>query len=343
MYVHHDFLLPSYPLCIEWLNHDPGSEENGNLCAIGSMDPVITVWDLDIQDSLEPAFKLGSKGNRKKKIPKLGHTDAVLDLSWNKEYAHVLASASVDKTVILWDIDEGKPHTTITAFEEKVQCVKFHPTEPHNVLTGVCDGSVRLFDCRDSNSMNTNYKLWQTDGEVEKLIWDSSNDQNYFFVGSQSGKMYYFDRRMETNPVWMKFAHEQEISGLALNKSASKMLTSVSSDGMLKVWSYDSVGARMIQQDDMKIGRIHSMNCSPESPHLIALGGDNKKRQFRVVNLWEYDAGSTIFNKSSVILNNFDLLLQFERPLPTLTNYDYVNNNKLSMILNSTCFFSSYF
>lgn len=85
-YVHHDFLLPSFPLCIEWMNYDPESKEPGNLCAIGCIDPVITIWDLDIQDTLEPAIKLGSKGKRKKGIEKFGHRDAVLDLSWNKNF-----------------------------------------------------------------------------------------------------------------------------------------------------------------------------------------------------------------------------------------------------------------
>lgn len=85
-YVHHDFLLPSFPLCIEWMNYDPESKEAGNLCAIGSMDPVITVWDLDIQDSLEPALKLGAKRNRRKGTEAVGHTDAVLDMSWNVNY-----------------------------------------------------------------------------------------------------------------------------------------------------------------------------------------------------------------------------------------------------------------
>lgn len=85
-YVHHDFLLPSFPLCIEWMNYDPESKETGNMCAIGSMDPVITIWDLDIQDSLEPALKLGRKRNRRKNLEALGHKDAVLDLSWNENF-----------------------------------------------------------------------------------------------------------------------------------------------------------------------------------------------------------------------------------------------------------------
>lgn len=86
-YVHHDFLLPSFPLCIEWMNYDPESKEPGNMCAIGCIDPIITIWDLDIQDTLEPALKLGSKGKRKKGIEKFGHKDAVLDLSWNKNFS----------------------------------------------------------------------------------------------------------------------------------------------------------------------------------------------------------------------------------------------------------------
>lgn len=85
-YVHHDFLLPSYPLCIEWMNYDPETKDTGNICAIGSMDPIVTLWDLDIQDTLEPILKLGSKGSRKKNIEKFGHTEAVLDLSWNTNF-----------------------------------------------------------------------------------------------------------------------------------------------------------------------------------------------------------------------------------------------------------------
>lgn len=53
------------------------------------MSPVIQVWDLDIVNSLEPAFKLGCKANKKKKKQAVGHTDAVLDLAWNEEFKYV--------------------------------------------------------------------------------------------------------------------------------------------------------------------------------------------------------------------------------------------------------------
>ncbi|KPJ17805.1 Periodic tryptophan protein 1-like [Papilio machaon] len=118
-YVHHDIILPWFPLCIEWLSHDPTDPQPGNLCALGGMDPVIQVWDLDIENCLEPAFKLGKKPNKKKKIKRVGHKDAVLDLSWNKNFTHVLASGSADKTVLLWDLDQGTPHTKINYFSDK--------------------------------------------------------------------------------------------------------------------------------------------------------------------------------------------------------------------------------
>lgn len=56
------------------------------MCAIGCIEPIISIWDLDIQNSLEPAIQLGSKAKRKKGIPQVGHTDAVLDLSWNTNF-----------------------------------------------------------------------------------------------------------------------------------------------------------------------------------------------------------------------------------------------------------------
>ena len=83
LYVHHDILLPSFPMTLEWLNYDPGEARKGNLVAVGSMAPIIDVWDVDIIDSIEPAFSLGQKKSKKRNIPRIGHKDAVLSLSWN--------------------------------------------------------------------------------------------------------------------------------------------------------------------------------------------------------------------------------------------------------------------
>lgn len=53
------------------------------------MTSIIQVWDLDLMDSLEPAYKLGRKPSKKRSQSYIGHRDAVLDLAWNKNYTLV--------------------------------------------------------------------------------------------------------------------------------------------------------------------------------------------------------------------------------------------------------------
>ena len=54
--------------------------------------------------------------------------------------SHLLASGSVDETVLLWDLREGKPARTLKGHEEKVQALQWHPFETQVLLTGCCDG-----------------------------------------------------------------------------------------------------------------------------------------------------------------------------------------------------------
>lgn len=136
LYVHHDLLLPSFPLCVEWLDFEPGHPQ-GSYCAIGSMEPQIDVWDLDVVNCLEPAYTLGRKGSRKKRIAHVGHYDAVLDLAWNQNFHHILASGSADKKLILWDIERLEPSVTIKSFTDKVQCLEWHKFETQSLLAGV--------------------------------------------------------------------------------------------------------------------------------------------------------------------------------------------------------------
>ncbi|KAJ3615776.1 hypothetical protein Zmor_012307, partial [Zophobas morio] len=59
-YVHHDILVSAVPLCLEPIGHNPlNSSSTGNLVAVGTMKPEIEIWDIDVVDSIEPAFILG--------------------------------------------------------------------------------------------------------------------------------------------------------------------------------------------------------------------------------------------------------------------------------------------
>lgn len=60
-------------------------------------------------------------------------------------FRHVLASGSVDQSVLLWDLENGKPVNKFTSFHEKVQSLKWHPKETHQLLTGCADKYVYLF------------------------------------------------------------------------------------------------------------------------------------------------------------------------------------------------------
>ncbi|GAB1600922.1 periodic tryptophan protein 1 homolog [Argonauta hians] len=271
LFVHHDIILPTFPLAVEWLDYDP-TEGTANYVAIGSMSPTIDVWDLDLVDSLEPVFTLGTKQSKKKNKKKgsvLGHSDAVLDLAWNQHTRNVMASASADFTVGLWDLTEAKAVSSIRKHEEKVQCVKWHPAEQQTLLTGSFDGTARLFDCRDAEY---NHKTWSFPGsEVERIVWNHYNPY-YFYASTDKGNVYYVDVRYD-KPVYTIAAHTDAVSGLVLSSGLEHMLVTSSSDQTVKVWDVKNDKPKHIVTKDLKLGEIMCALPCPDSPFVFAFGG----------------------------------------------------------------------
>lgn len=144
MYVHHDITLPEFPLCLAWMDCPPfladgGQMAIGNYIAVGTFNPEIEIWNLDVLDPLEPTATLGGaapgmikpkKKGKKGQEPEVellegSHEGAVMSLSWNRSYRQALASGSADCTVKIWDVTTQACSHTFTHHTDKVMLTHF--------------------------------------------------------------------------------------------------------------------------------------------------------------------------------------------------------------------------
>jgi len=281
LYIHHDILLPSVPLALEWLSFDPESDTKGSLVAVGSMLSQIQVWDLDIVDCLEPAFTLGVKPSKKKGIKRVGHKDAVLALAWNQGMEHVLASGSVDQTVMLWDLNQQTVASTLKYHEEKVQTLAWHPFDPHTLATGCCDKIVRVADCRSQDS----YKQWRVTGEVESVKWNHFNPY-MFIAATDAGTVHAIDVRNEKT-LWTLSAHTEEVTSISLSSQCPGCMVTTSADKTMKVWDILNDKPEFVMEQPSKVGLIQGMSGCPDAPFVVAMGGDKPNENFRVLDIRE--------------------------------------------------------
>ncbi|CAG9834696.1 unnamed protein product [Diabrotica balteata] len=295
LYVHHDILLSSFPLCLEPLNYEPKMPK-GNYCAVGSMSPVIEVWDVDIMNVIEPSFTLGRPASKKKNKEHIGHTDAVLSLAWNKTFEHVLASGSVDQTIHLWDMEIKKPSTTIKSFQEKVQCLEWHPLEAQTLLGGGCDKSARVFDGRTPETHQT----WLLDGEAERLCWNPLEPFT-FLAGTSSGSVQCFDCRK--GQLWSVKAHSKEVTGLVLSKQCQGLLITSSTDETVKIWDLATLEAepKLVHEKEFNMGNIHCLDLCPDLPFVISVGGDKKSNNFSVFDVQNVDVVKHTFGPRGLV------------------------------------------
>lgn len=169
------------------------------------MEPEIEIWSLDVLDAIYPAAILGrpdltkahtplSLGTGKKKRKKNQsrktspdyHVDAVLGLSWNKAHRNLLASASADTTIKLWDLTRAtakesseESNGALRSFQvhsDKVQSVRWNDKEPSILLSGSYDRTVRTFDSRAPEK-----GLVAVHGaEIESICWDPWEVHTFF-------------------------------------------------------------------------------------------------------------------------------------------------------------------
>jgi periodic tryptophan protein 1 len=275
-------MLPSFPLCLEWLDFPPGynpeatsdgsaaagpSKTHGSYIAVGTFEPEIEIWSLDQVDGLYPDALLGrpdksaahvptpsGTGKKKKRVLKERatsseyHVDAVLGLAWNRSHRSLLASASADKTVKLWDLSRPSTSPAVRSFDlhtDKVQAVEWSTVEPTVLLTGSYDRTVRMWDTRTPKA---GVGAMLSD-DVEAVRWDPFEGHG-FYVALESGLVLNYDARTlssfgalkkatQTPAKFTLAAHEGAASSLDVSPHVRGCIATGGTDKMVKVWNID--------------------------------------------------------------------------------------------------------
>ncbi|KAJ3968371.1 WD40-repeat-containing domain protein [Lentinula raphanica] len=335
LYVHHDLMLPNFPLCLEWLDFPPSSSSSssndpsttnsgfGNYIAVGTLDPEIEIWSLDVVESMYPSTILGRpdkskahipvplgtgkkkrKKTKKREVERAYHVDAVLDLSWNRKMRNLLASASADCTVKLWDLSRDPTNSNeaeggngaLRSFEihtDKVQAVQWNESDPAVLLTGSYDRTVRTFDSRAPEG---GVGVFGLGSDVEGVRWDPWNE-SAFYVSLENGLVLNYDARTLSsspntqNPTPARFtlqAHDGAASALDVSRHIKGCIVTGGSDKMVKVWNIEEaegvneknhLNVSLVQSRDLGVGKVFSTAFSPDTPLTIAAGGSKGKLQ----------------------------------------------------------------
>jgi len=287
-YIHHDVPLSNPPLCMKWLDYDSSNSEPGNFLALGHMDSTVEIWDLDVVNTMEPAYVLGIPADEHDdSIDDLlvrTHSDAVLDIEWTEKQRSSLYSCSADETVALWDLESGRIQTRDTNHRDKVQTIALKPGSTTTLLSGAFDGRVLLSDFRSDCTTKVVAK-WKVTSEIEKVRWCPSDD-NYFIASTNRGKIFYYDVRNTGKSLFSWKAHDDAIPAVLMT-SRNDVMTA-SNDGTLRKWKIvDENCPNLVCEKEMKMGMIHCLHMNPDVPSVLALGG--QKGGVRIQNTNKLD------------------------------------------------------
>ncbi|OAX79126.1 hypothetical protein ACJ72_06556 [Emergomyces africanus] len=311
LYVHHDIMLPAIPLCLEWLDIPVGrNSENrsyGNFVAVGTMEPDIEIWDLDIVDCLYPNAILGQGGqeesaepgmkkkkkNKAKKSNDEYHVDSVLALAANRQHRNLLASASADLTVKLWDLNTAKCAKSYTNHTDKICALDWHPRESTVLLSGSYDKTIVAADMRAPDAKAAR---WRVESDVENIRWDP-HDPNFFYVTTDGGMVYCHDARQasvkpeNTKAVWMLQAHDSSVSSFDINPTIPGFLVTGSTDKQVKLWNVQDNKPNMVVSRKLEVGKVFSTKFAPDQEVSFRLAVAGSKG---LVQIWDTSTNAAV-------------------------------------------------
>lgn len=200
-----------------------------------------------------------------------GHHAAVTDIAFSPD-GNLLATASADSTVMVWDAESGQPRDTLRSHRGEIHALAFSP-----------DG-VQLATAGDDETV----RVWNvgTGAQVDSLphddiVTDVAFDPNgrILATASRDWVVRIWERE---GAAWRQrqelTGHVGEVSNVTFRPGGAR-IASAGSDGTVKEWDVGS-GRELVTFTGYK-GAVLSVAYSPDGSRLATVGKDGMVRLYR--------------------------------------------------------------
>ncbi|KAF0686415.1 Aste57867_21786 [Aphanomyces stellatus] len=318
LYVHHEINLPAFPLSLAWMDIAPcppvnGQPVSGSFVAVGTFKSGIEIWNLDVLDVLEPTATLGGEANstfrdvaiskamRKKHKAALkpgSHQDAVLGLDWNASHRNMLASASADTSVKIWDVTTQQCMHTMSHHTDKAQSVKWNPTEATVLASASFDRSLIVLDGRAPNA----FAKFALSADVESMTWHPHSPST-LVASTEDGIVVGYDVRTNAAPLFRFQAHDTAVSAISFSPSIPGLFATAGTDKHVKIWDLENQARPLcVASKDMQVGELLALQFYKDSPFLLGVGGTGG-----VLALWDTVENDSVERKFATRAANVGL------------------------------------
>jgi WD40 repeat protein len=205
-----------------------------------------------------------------------GHTDTVRSIAFSPD-GSTLVSGSVDKTVRIWDVPNGRLIRTIDAHSDNVNAVAYSP-DGRLVASGSSDQSVKLWDPLTGGLVR---KLDGADSEVLSLAFDPTG--KLIAGGTADGDFDVWDAR--TGELKTSIEAKTPVTCVAFNVGG-KVAATGSEDKSVRIWN--AATGELVRTLQGHSNTVSSVAFSPDGK-LIASGSWD-----RTVKLWDAGTGALV-------------------------------------------------
>ncbi|XP_037087381.1 GATOR complex protein WDR24-like [Pollicipes pollicipes] len=167
------------------------------------------------------------------------------DVVWNPFDETQLATAATNGQVVLWDLNKASRNKQDHVFSEhKRTCnkVTFHPSEPHVLVSGSQDGTMKLFDVRKKEAAIT----FQGNTESVRDLQFNGSQPNTLCAVSESGQVQLWDKARPDRCVRQLTAHNGPAYACDWHPEHAAWLATAGRDKAIKVWDTLNSAIRLV-------------------------------------------------------------------------------------------------